>query len=309
MAAGDYYDDPFQGQGTPPPGYHYDQSGNLVPDSSGPSPSYPDVPTLTADQVGNAGQGFASEWAPGATAPSNAPPGYHWDERYAAYLPDAPEPTGGPDPGPGPTPSPLPTSIGSFIAPFTGTAPALPGAGTNYLPALPEFHAPGYTPPPRFDYAPFSAPTGESVLQEPGFKFGLDTGLQGLEQAAAARGVLNGGGTLKDIAAWANNYGSQKYGDAYSRSANTYGMNRANAADIYNRNYQTQYVDPYTFAFQGAQAEFAPKMQGYATQAAAGQRDREFNYGAAYDQYRDQYQQYLDSQNLLYRYREPFLQG
>lgn len=207
-------------------------------------------------------------------------------------------------------------SVGSLIAPYTGGSFQAPSpvnlggpAGIPYIPPTPQFHAPGYTPPPPFQYEQFKAPTGETVLNEPGFKFGLDQGLQGLEQSAAARGVLNGGGTLKDVAAWANNYGAQKYGDAYSREASTYGMNRANAADIYSRNYQTQYVDPYNFAFQGAQAEFAPQMQGYATQAAAGQRANEFNYGNAFSQYQDDYQRYLDQQQLLYNYRAPFLQG
>lgn len=200
-------------------------------------------------------------------------------------------------------------SVGSLISPFTGSAPALPGSGTGYIPPTPEFHPPAYTPPPAFSYDAFKAPTGETVMNEPGFQFGLDQGLQGLQQSAAARGVLNGGGTLKDVAAWANNYGSQKYGDAYNREATTYGMNRANALGNYNTNYQTQYTDPYNYAFQGAQAAFAPQMQGYATQAAAGQRANEFNYGAAYDQYKDSYQQYLDQQNLLYNYRRPFLEG
>lgn len=205
-------------------------------------------------------------------------------------------------------------SLGSLISPYMGgsfQAPAqvnLGGpAGIPYIPPTPQFHAPGYTPPPAFSYESFKPPTGETVLNEPGFKFGLDQGLQGLEQSSAARGVLNGGGTLKDVAAWANNYGSQKYGDAYSREASTYGMNRANAADIYSRNYQTQYADPYQHAFEGAQAEFAPQMQGYATQAAAGQRANEFNYGNAYNQYQDEYKRYLDQQNLLYNYRAPFL--
>jgi hypothetical protein len=302
MAYGDYQDDPFGGLGTPPPGYHYDQNGNLVPDST-PDPMAPYTPTTGGpDQY----QGFQSVWEPGASAPSNAPPGAHWDPNLAMFVPDeapaqAPTTGGGGYGGGGGT-------LGGLIAPFTGQAPALP-TGTGYLPALPEFRAPGYKPPPAFDYAAYIPPTGETVFQEPGFKFGLDTGLQGLEQAAAARGVLNGGGTLKDIAAWAQNYGSQKYGDAFTRAATTYGMNRANALGNYNTNYQTQYVDPYQFAFQGAAAEFAPKMQGYATQAAAGQRANEFNYGAAYDQYKDSYQQYLDNQNLLYNYRRPFLEG
>lgn len=207
-------------------------------------------------------------------------------------------------------------SIGSLIEPYTGGAFQAPAqvnlggpAGIPYIPPTPQFHAPGYTPPPAFSYESFKAPTGETVLNESGFKFGLDQGLQGLEQSAAARGVLNGGGTLKDVAAWANNYGSQKYGDAYNREANTYGMNRANAFGNYQTNVLHQNIEPYQFAMQGAQAEFAPQMQGFATQSAAGQRQNELNYGHAYDLYQDEYKRYLDQQNLLYSYRAPFLQG
>lgn len=207
-------------------------------------------------------------------------------------------------------------SIGSLISPYTGGAFQAPSqvnlggpAGIPYIPQTPQFHAPGYTPPPAFSYESFKAPTGETVLNEPGFKFGLDQGLQGLEQSAAARGVLNGGGTLKDVAAWANNYGAQKYGDAYSREASTYGMNRANAFGNYQTNVLHQNIEPYQFAFQGAQAEFAPQMQGYATQAAAGQRANEFNYGNEFAKYQDDFNRYMSQQGLLYNYRAPFLQG
>lgn len=207
-------------------------------------------------------------------------------------------------------------TLGSLIEPYMGggfRAPApvdLGGrAGISYIPQTPQFHAPGYTPPPAFSYESFKAPTGETVLNEPGFKFGLDQGLQGLEQSAAARGVLNGGGTLKDVAAWAQNYGAGKYGDAYNREANTYGMNRANAFGNYQTNVLHQNIEPYQFAFQGAQAEFAPQMQGFATQAQAGQRQNEMNLQNAYRDYDTSYQHWLNEQNLLFNYRQPFLQG
>lgn len=210
----------------------------------------------------------------------------------------------------------LGSSIGSLIAPYTGSGFAAPAsvnlggpAGIPYIPPTPQFHAPSYTPPPAFSYEGFKAPTGETVLNEPGFKFGLDQGLQGLQQSAAARGVLNGGGTLKDVAAWAQNYAGGKFSDAYNREANTYGMNRANAYGNYQTNVLHQNIEPYQFAFQGAQSEFAPQLQGYATQAAAGQRQNESNYGNAMALYQDDYKRYLDSQQLLYNYRAPFLQG
>jgi hypothetical protein len=266
------------GQRPAPVGYHYDEQGNLVPDA--PSSA--------------SGAGPITDWQndPRVNLPGHqSPPGYHWDPHMAMDVPDTPAggstTTGGGDGGTGGS------SIGSLISPFVGTAPALPGNDTSWLPSLPEFHAPKYTAP-----APFAAPTGESVLNEPGFKFGMDEGLQGLQQSAAARGVLNGGGTLKDIAAWGQNYAGTKYNDAYGREASTY-----------DRNVLNQNVLPYQYAFQGAQAEFAPKMQGYATQAAAGQRANEFGYNSAMDQYKTAYDQWLANQQLLYNYRAPFLQG
>lgn len=46
-------------------------------------------PPLTAEQIGNAGQGFNTTWNPGGTAPTNAPPGYRWDPVYATFVKDA----------------------------------------------------------------------------------------------------------------------------------------------------------------------------------------------------------------------------
>jgi len=268
--AGDEYNDDNKGTGdnnvgpgAAPPGYHYDEYGNLVPDA----------PALPAFGVNPA--------AP--VAPPVGTPG-----TYQLGSPNDPNRGGGDGGGGGGG-----GTVGDLIHPFVGTAPALPGNDTSWLPALPEFHAPKYVAP-----NPFVAPTGESVLNEPGFKFGMDEGLQGLQQSAAARGVLNGGGTLKDIAAWGQNYAGTKYNDAYGREASTY-----------DRNVLNQNVLPYQYAFQGAQAEFAPKLQGYATQAAAGQRANEFGYNAAMDQYKNAYDQWLSNQQLLYNYRAPFLQG
>lgn len=219
-------------------------------------------------------------------------------------------PGGGPNNGP---PGGGLSSVGSLIQPFTGsfTPPSqinLGGPqGIPYIPPTPQFTPPSYTPPPAFSYQDFKAPSAQDVLSDPGYQFRLGQGEQALQASAAGRGVLNTGGTLKDVLDYGQNYASQEYGNVYDRSANQYATNRGNAVQNYMQNYQTQYVDPYQIQFQGAQAAFAPQMAGYQTQAAAGQRQNENDYSNAFAQYQQMYKEYQDAQNLLYNYRAPLL--
>lgn len=119
-----------------------------------------------------------------------------------------------------------------------------------------------YTPPP-FSYdpfnapAPFAPPSGQSVLDEdPGYQFRIGQGERALEQSAAARGVLNTGGTLQDLIQYGQSAGAQEYGSAYARALGTYDENYRNALNSYitnfgsaltgyNSRYQTQYQAPY----------------------------------------------------------------
>jgi hypothetical protein len=112
---------------------------------------------------------------------------------------------------------------------------------------------PAYTAPEPFSYPslpalkPFEAPTADSVLNDPGYQFRRNEGEQGLLRNRSATGNLSTGGTLKDLLAYDSGLASQEYGNAWDRAYNTwntennnllnvYGVNRANASDIYKTN-------------------------------------------------------------------------
>lgn len=141
---------------------------------------------------------------------------------------------------------------GGLVDPYTAPAP-------NYI-AAPTFTPPTYTKAPAFSYGDFTPTQANDVLTEPGYQFGLDQGEQALTQNRAASGLLNTGSTLKDILAFGNNYATGQYNNVDQRRRADYTMNRDNAVQNYNTNYQTQYVDPYKASYQSALDVFAPQM-------------------------------------------------
>lgn len=161
---------------------------------------------------------------------------------------NTPPPTTGGDTTPPPTsgPPPAPTNWNDLQQSIFGSMPSVSGA----------------TPPP-FSYAqfdpgsPFSAPSGQDVLNaDPGYQFRLDQGSGAMQNSAAARGVLNTGGTLQDLVNYGQQSASQEYGNAYGRALNTYQTNYndslngyitnfGNALTKYNTNYNTNYLTPY----------------------------------------------------------------
>lgn len=59
---------------------------------------------------------------------------------------------------------------------------------------------------------------------DPGYNFRLSEGMKGLQNSAAAKGLLSSGSTLKGITDYGQGMASQEYGNAYQR----YQTNRAN---------------------------------------------------------------------------------
>ena len=55
---------------------------------------------------------------------------------------------------------------------------------------------------------------------DPGYQFRMQQGEQGINRAAAARGGFNSGATLKALARFNSDLGSQEYGNAYTRFNN-----------------------------------------------------------------------------------------
>jgi len=92
-----------------------------------------------------------------------------------------------------------------------GLTPAA-GAGLTVDPNSPDFGKYGRD----FGMADFEA--------DPGYAFRIKEGMKGLQNSAAARGLLSSGSTLKGITDYGQNAASQEYGNAYQR----YQTNRAN---------------------------------------------------------------------------------
>lgn len=185
----------------------------------------------------------------------------YFQEWYAAN-PDysGPMPTAKPGEIVDPPPPPPPTGGGGG-----GTTAPIGTIGDYTLPTAPTFTPPEFTPPPAFAYDPFTAPSGDAVLNDPGYQFRLKQGEQSLMNNRAARGILNTGGTLKDFLGYNQNFATQEYGNVWDRAADAYRTNRGNALDTYNTNYKTQVKDPYDLNYQGALDAFAPTMKDWET--------------------------------------------
>ncbi len=78
--------------------------------------------------------------------------------------------------------------------------------GVNALAGYEAASAPTYTP---FGMAQFNA--------DPGYQFRMSEGLKALERSAASRGILQSGGTLKDITRFGQDTASQEYQNAFAR--------------------------------------------------------------------------------------------
>lgn len=208
--------------------------------------------------------------------------------------------TGGPTSGTG-TPSPGVGlgPAGSLLQPFGGT---FTNPTPQPLPGVPQFNAPGYTPPPAFSFPSFQAPSYADAANDPGYQFSLGQGEQALQQSAAARGVINGGGTLKDVLNYGQAAGAQQYGNVFNRALTGWKENLGNAFQTYQTNYQTQNADPYTHAFAAAQAQFAPQITGYLTDSAAIQRQNELAHSNAWDSYLQAYHQFQDQRDSTFNH-------
>jgi hypothetical protein len=60
--------------------------------------------------------------------------------------------------------------------------------------------------------------------KEAGYQFGLNQGLNGINQSLAARGLGNSGAALKALTRFGNDYASTKYQDGWNRLYNLAGL-------------------------------------------------------------------------------------
>ncbi len=150
---------------------------------------------------------------------------------------DIPEQGTGPEPGRTVTPTPGPGPVPTNTPP---PSPAPPGSDQLASPGSTPGFWPSYTLPTPYQFTPYSGftpyggadpytpLTGEQAANEPGYAFARDQGRQALEQSAANNGTVLGGGHLKDLFSWGDQFAGQNYQNAETRNENIYGMNQAN---------------------------------------------------------------------------------
>lgn len=153
-----------------------------------------------------------------------------------------------------------------------GMAPTGNAIDASYLaPWEKEFNNPEFQYSDFGGWGDFKAPTADSILQDPSYQFRRDQMTGALENSAAARGVLNSGGTLRDILDQTGKYASLEYGNIWNRDFsawnqqgqnkyNTWTANRGNAADNWSKNYQSawaKYLDQKDSFFQNQENPFS----------------------------------------------------
>jgi hypothetical protein len=166
---------------------------------------------------------------------------------------DPVNPTTPPPPGPGPAPAPAPAPTGGPAPTFTPP----PVYNNNGTPVT------SYTAPPAFNYADFVAPDPNQLNNDPLFKYTMQREQDAISRRSAANGGLFTGGTYDALMRNAADITSAGYQHLYDRDLNTYQTNRGNAVQNYNTNYQTQYTDPYKYAYQGSLDAFNSQIHNF----------------------------------------------
>lgn len=123
--------------------------------------------------------------------------------------------------------------------------------------------------------APFTAPTGVTEQNDPGYQFRLTQGLKALQNSAAARGGLLAGGTAKAINDYAQGQASSEYGNVYNRALQTYQTNFGNQMGI------AQLGGGIGTNLSGLEQSNANAQSGILGQSAAEQAQQINNAGAA----------------------------
>ncbi len=109
--------------------------------------------------------------------------------------------------------------------------------------------------------------TGKDLLTDPGYKFGLDQGTQGIERGQAARGNFLSGGAMKELTRYNEDYAGTKFNEGYGRALSTWNTN-LNAYDS-NRNTIYNFLTGQSTLGQNAAARVGAGSQQAAN--AAGQ--------------------------------------
>lgn len=164
----------------------------------------------------------------------------------------------------------------------TGTPPPNPNGGLVPPDGTYDVPPPGLPPnvnvgdePIYHQAAPFTAPTAQDLLQDPSYKFRFDQGINAIQSDRAARGILNSGGTAKDLLGYGQDFASQEYKNVWDRSLQGYLTN-----------VETQNNSPYTFA-----------RSAYDTNRQFAQGQANFDYQSSYNAWVQAYNQWRNSRN------------
>lgn len=156
-------------------------------------------------------------------------------------------------------------SSGDYMAPIYDDAAADAALLGEDPGALPEWVAPVWDAPENFAYTKtFAAPTEETLLADPSYKFRLAQGQKALENSAAGKGLLRSGGTLKDLVDYGQNFATNEYSNVYNRGFNEYKFDFDKSADIWTKNYNKS-RDEFDKMYKGKFDEFTPKLTGWQT--------------------------------------------
>ncbi len=105
----------------------------------------------------------------------------------------------------------------------------------------------------------YNAPSAEDAMNSPGIQAALKLGSQAIQRSAAAKGTLLTGGTLKDLTGFANDLGSQAYGDVWNRGMQQYQDAKnsfyTNQNNLFGRNFSLAQLGQNAASDQGMQGQ------------------------------------------------------
>lgn len=265
--------DPFaQQRNAPPPGSTWaeDNSGWNTTANVDPDPPPPPTAPGSGGGGGGGGTGGGGGGGTGGGGTDGAAGGSWWGSDDGAGMP------GG----------------GSLLEGWGRSFTPMPGLGKVTLPDVPVFKAPKRPDlptlgkPKPFEFGDFTPTTGKDVLADPSYDFRMEQGWKPIQASKAAEGMLRSGDTLRALTNYGQSFGSQEFGNVDRRRREDYQMNRGNARDAYQLNEidtplqfhgaeVNDLLGGYDRDLDAAEAEFAPKMTGYATQSQVAQRQAE----------------------------------
>ncbi len=167
-----------------------------------------------------------------------------------------------------------PTETGGVLAPQAGGGGGggggMPGGGGGYGGWGGWGGSWSKGPPPSLTVDPFKPPDAETVLQDPGYQFRLNQGMNALQSTAAGKGTVFTGGNVKDITDYSQGVAAQEYQGAFDRAA------------------------------QAWQANLGGKQAQWQSQYAPWQMGQQFGYGAWTTQQQAALQKYLQKEGETY---------